>query len=86
MADSVKRRGLSPALIDALKASLPAERAALVDSSGRAERFEDNLVASLSAEQIAKLRAQLGAETAMSSTSVLKASARTCTRRIRRRR
>ncbi len=57
MAKSTKTRAVT-ALIDAFKESLPADRAALVDATGRAERFEDNLVPSLSADQIAKVRAQ----------------------------
>jgi hypothetical protein len=47
------------ALIGCLRESLPPDRAALVDDTGRSERFEDNLVASLSAEQVAALRKQL---------------------------
>ncbi len=57
MAGSAKARAVA-ALLDAFKASLPVERAALVDTTGRGERFEDNLVPSLSADQIGKLRAQ----------------------------
>jgi hypothetical protein len=38
---------------------LPPERAAAMDNTGRTERFEDNLVASLHGEQIAELRGQL---------------------------
>jgi len=48
------------ALIDRLKALLPPDRAALVDDTGRTERFEDNLVGSLSMVQIAQVRDQLG--------------------------
>ncbi|MEJ7783468.1 MAG: hypothetical protein WKF96_01610 [Solirubrobacteraceae bacterium] len=47
------------ALIARLTERLDPERAALMDGSGRTATFEDNLVASLSAEQVATLRAQL---------------------------
>lgn len=53
------KRPASEALIAQLKTALAPNRGALVDATGRTERFEDNLVASLSPKQIAELRAQL---------------------------
>lgn len=57
-AKAVKARARE-ALIARLGELLRADRAALIDDTGRTERFEDNLVASLSAAQIVELRRQL---------------------------
>jgi hypothetical protein len=40
-------------LAEQFKIALPSDRATLIDSTGRAERFEDNLVSTLSAMQVA---------------------------------
>jgi hypothetical protein len=47
------------ALTQRLKEVLPTGRAALIDDKGRTERFEDNLLPSLSTDQIRELRRQL---------------------------
>lgn len=48
------------ALIARLKATLSPERAALIDETGRTLSFEDNLIPSLSPQQVTALREQLG--------------------------
>ncbi|HEX8102143.1 MAG TPA: hypothetical protein VF533_06005 [Solirubrobacteraceae bacterium] len=47
------------ALIARLKELLPADRAALIDETGRTERFEDNLLSSMIAVQSSEIRTQL---------------------------
>jgi hypothetical protein len=47
------------ALIDRLRSLLTPERAALIDDSGRTDLFADNLLPSLSPEQIAELKEHL---------------------------
>src|SRR5215210_522582 len=58
MSEAAKPRARR-ALIEQLKKTLPPERAALIDESGRTMHFEDNLVPSLSRDQIVALREQL---------------------------